>query len=185
MTTMTNSVTIASLAMPAASGATGSHAHTIQATANIPSMATAMVVPMNRPVPATRKPSRSKLSVSPAMKAMSAVAMPLTVWSSRAIGSVITLPRYGPTRIPNSRYPVRRGSWNRRSSSPATIAAISVKPSASAVVDGSVPAVSVRRTHSTAMTTSATPSRRFMPAPPGATPTATARLTQAIRQPRP
>ena len=90
---ITNSATIASFAVPAASGAIGSHAQASHATANSPAIAMASVVTIIRVVPAMRRPMRSMFSVSPAISAISVVAMPLTVWSCRAIGSVITLPR--------------------------------------------------------------------------------------------
>ena len=48
-------------------------------------------------------PCRSRFRVSPAMSAISVVAMPVITWSWPAIDSVMTLPRYGPTTMPKSR----------------------------------------------------------------------------------
>ena len=79
LTTMTtSSAMIASFSVPIASGAIGSHGHTIHASAARPDIASASVMRVVTPAPATRRSRRSMLSVSPAMNAMSVVAMPVT-----------------------------------------------------------------------------------------------------------
>ena len=104
LTTITTiSAIIASFAVPDASGAIGSHGHTSQATMPSPAIAIPNVTMVVKPAPATRRSRRSIFRVRPAMNAMRVVAMPFTVRSWRAIDSVMTLPRYGPTRRPNSR----------------------------------------------------------------------------------
>ena len=99
----TNCATIASFPRPAASGSTGSHGHASHSKASSPRAATPRMDASIRPTPLTDRPSRSKLMVRPAMKAMSAVASVLIVWSCRAIGSVMRFVRYGPITRPNSR----------------------------------------------------------------------------------
>ena len=94
LTTMTTiNAIIASLAVPVACGAIGSHGHTIHATRPRPAIAIPSVMIVVRPAPATRRSRRSMFNVRPAMNAISVVAMPFTVWSCRAITSVMTLPR--------------------------------------------------------------------------------------------
>ena len=61
------------------------------------------VAPVIRTMAASRRPMRSRLSVRPAISAMSVVAIPVMTWSWPAIDSVMTLPRCGPTTMPKSR----------------------------------------------------------------------------------
>ncbi len=102
-TITTSSATMASRAAPVASGATGSQGHAIHRSTARPAMATASVAPVIWTMAMSRLPMRSRLSVSPAMSAMSVVAIPVITWSWPAIDSVMTLPMYGPTMMPNSR----------------------------------------------------------------------------------
>lgn len=66
-------------------------------------MATASVVKVICTMAPMRDPSRSTLSVRPAISAISVVAMPVNTCSCAAIGAVIRLLTYGPTTMPNSR----------------------------------------------------------------------------------
>ena len=56
-------------------------------------MATASVVTVMRVIDAKRCPSRSKFSDSPAIRAITVVAIPVMTWSWPAIDSLMTLPR--------------------------------------------------------------------------------------------
>jgi len=90
---MVSSTTIASLPTPEASGAIGSHGQAIHATTTTPAMATRRIVAVSLPMSESRRPSRSRFSVRPAMSAMNAVAIPEMTWSCAAMGCVMTLPR--------------------------------------------------------------------------------------------
>ncbi len=79
LTTMTtSSAMITTFSVPIASGAIGSHGHTIHASRAMPDIANASVMRVVTPAPATRRSRRSMLSVNPAMNAMSVVAIPVT-----------------------------------------------------------------------------------------------------------
>jgi hypothetical protein len=77
--TIVTSATIATFTRPDASGAIGSHGHSSHATAKSPSMATERIAASMRVTPAMRCAIRSKFKVSPAISAMSEVAIPLMV----------------------------------------------------------------------------------------------------------
>ena len=89
-----SSTTIASARRPPASGATGSHGHASQHHDTDASMATASVMRRHAHDGREWRPSRSKLSVRPAINAISVVAMPVTTCSCAAIDSVMTLPSW-------------------------------------------------------------------------------------------
>jgi hypothetical protein len=67
---------MASLAVPSAPGAIGSHGHSSQAAAADPAIATAMIAPVSLAMSESRRPRRSRLSDRPAMSAMNMVAIP-------------------------------------------------------------------------------------------------------------
>ena len=162
-TTTTSRLMIASFVAPWAAGAIFSHGQSTHATAARPVMATASVTIVATPAPATRRSSRSKLSVRPAMNAISVVATPLTAINWRAICSVMTLARYGPINRPKSRYPVSLGRRNRLRNSPVTSAATSANPIASAVARVSpMPAGPTSRMMTIAATTRTIPARRLI-----------------------
>ena len=93
-TTMTTSIcSMTSRWRPTASGAIGSQGHTSHPRTAMPTSATASVATVIRAMAASRAPSRSTLSVKPAMRAISVVARPVTTCSSAAIDSVIRLAR--------------------------------------------------------------------------------------------
>ena len=73
------------------------------------------------------------------MNAISAIASPLTMVSSRAIGREMMFATNGPQTTPNTRYPVMRGSLMRSNRSPASAAAISANPNANPMLRGSLP----------------------------------------------
>ncbi len=73
----TSKAIMASRWNPTASGAMGNHGHTIHATADRPTMATASVATVMRAIAASRDPRRSTLNVRPAMSAISVVAIPV------------------------------------------------------------------------------------------------------------
>ena len=77
----TRSVTIARRSSPIAFGAIESQGHAIHTTAPIPAIDTASVNAVSRAIALNCWPSRSRLSVRPAINAMSVVAMPVTKWS--------------------------------------------------------------------------------------------------------
>ena len=151
-------------AMPAASGAIGSHGQTIQA---------AVASRSWRPPSSFRSTARDgdpsaepfETQGQPGDDAMSAVAMSETIWSCPAIGWVMTLPRYGPIR--RRRADSRSGGGVRPAASPARDAPISAKPRASAVpADPTGSAAPARRTHSTAAAASASAASRLKRRPP-------------------
>ena len=57
----------------------GNHGQTIHATIDRPAMATASVAAVMRTIAANRAPRRSMLKLRPAMRAISVVAMPVTI----------------------------------------------------------------------------------------------------------
>jgi hypothetical protein len=72
---------MASLVRPVASGAIGSQGHANQQTIPRPAIVVSNVTAVSRPMAWSCRPSRSTFRVSPAMSAMSVVAMPVTTWS--------------------------------------------------------------------------------------------------------
>ncbi len=82
LTTMTaTSAAIARRGRPPISGAMGSQGHATQPTAMSPAIGTASVQAVVRAIGPSRSPRRSMFRVSPAMRAMRVVAMPLTTAS--------------------------------------------------------------------------------------------------------
>jgi hypothetical protein len=84
--------TATSRASPVISGATGSHGHASHASSATPSPTTASVAADMRTMSDRRPRSRSRLIASPAISAMSVVAMPPTNCNCDVIEVVMTLP---------------------------------------------------------------------------------------------